>query len=145
MEGAVPEPAESTNQGWSLTPVKVSDPDPVFVMLTLAGARLDAPTCPEKLKLPGLTASTEGAGFTVKAAEELLLVSARLVAVTVTEVGEDTVGAVNKPDELTVPAVADQVTATFAVLLTSAINCWVALETTVAFDGEMETLTAAAQ
>ena len=81
-----------------------------IVMLTLAGARLDAPTCPEKLKLAGLTASMEGAGFTVKAAEELLLVSARLVAVTVTEVGEDTVGAVNKPDELTVPAVADQVT-----------------------------------
>ena len=65
MEGAVPELDESTNQGWSLTSVKASDPAPVLVMLTLAGVRLDAPTCPEKLRLAGLTVSA-GSGFTIE-------------------------------------------------------------------------------
>jgi hypothetical protein len=50
---------------------------------------------------------------------------------------------VNKPDELTVPAVADQVTAVFEVLLTMAVNCWVAAETTIAVAGDAEMLTGA--
>ena len=41
-------------------------------------------------------------------------------------------GAVNKLDELTVPAVADQVTAAFEVLRTMAVNCWVIAETVYA-------------
>jgi hypothetical protein len=70
-----------------------------------------------------------------------MFVSARLVAVTITGVAVDTAGAVNKPDELTAPAVADHVTAIFGVLLTVAVNCCCAPETRVAFRGEVETLT----
>jgi hypothetical protein len=121
LEGAVP--------GGSLTPVKVSVPAPAFVMLTLAGVRL-APACPLKLKLAGFTVSTAGTGLTARAMVALLLESAWLVAVTLTGLGEPIVGAVNKPDELTVPAVADQVTAVFKVLLTREVNCWVFAETT---------------
>ena len=54
------------SQGWSLTPEKVSDPLPVFVILTLAGARLDVPTLADQLKPAGLTdnmdVATGGAG-----------------------------------------------------------------------------------
>ena len=84
VKGAVPEPAERVNQDWSLTPVKVRVPAPAFVMLKLAGVRLVVPTCREKLKLAGDTASTAPAGFTVKVTDALLLESAWLVAVTLT-------------------------------------------------------------
>ena len=50
-------------------------------------------------------------------------------------------GAVNKPDELTVPAVADQMTDAFAVLLTVAMNCCVVPEVILATKGETEMLT----
>jgi hypothetical protein len=43
------------NQGWLLTPAKVSDPVPVFVMLMQTGARSDAPTFTVQLKPVGLT------------------------------------------------------------------------------------------
>ena len=43
------------SQVWSLTPVKVSAPVPVFETLTLAGEGLVVPTVPEKLRLAGLT------------------------------------------------------------------------------------------
>jgi hypothetical protein len=62
----------------------------------------------------------------------------------VTAVGADTIGAVNKPDEVIVPAVAAQVTVALEALLTMAGNCWVALEAMVAVDGEVATLTARA-
>jgi hypothetical protein len=51
-----------------------------------------------------------------------LLVSVWLVAVTVTGAVEETLGAVNNPEELTVPAVADQETARFGSLATVAVN-----------------------
>ena len=54
---------------------------------------------------------------------------------------ERTLGAVNKPDELTHPAVADHVTAVFRVLLTLAENQRVLPETMVAFEGHAETRT----
>ena len=53
------------NHGWSLVPTRVSDPVPVFVMLTLAGARLDVRTFAVQLKPIGLTDNLEvatGAG-----------------------------------------------------------------------------------
>ena len=53
-------------------------------------------------------------------------------------------GAVNKPDALTVPDVAAHATVVFEVLLTVAVNCWVFPETTVAMEGEAEMLTALA-
>ena len=141
VEGAVPEAPESTSQGWSLVPVKVSDPPPLLVMLKLAGAGLDAPPCPAKLKLAGLTLSTGACGLTVNVEEARLLVSAWLVALTVTVTDEETSGAVNNPDELIDPVVADHVTPGFGVLLTTATNCCVAPDMTVAFKGEVETLT----
>jgi hypothetical protein len=121
VKGAVPEPAESTSHGWSLDPMKESVPAPVFVMLTLAGATLELPACPAKRKLGGLTARTAGTadelvGLTVKTTVALLLESALLVAVTSILVAELTLGAVNKPDALTVPAVADHVTAVFGCI-----------------------------
>ena len=39
--------------------MKVSDPAPVFVMLTLAGARLEVPICPARLEVEGFTVSTK--------------------------------------------------------------------------------------
>jgi hypothetical protein len=59
VAGAVPFPAEIANQGWSLTPTKLSGPVPVFVMLTPPGARLGVPTFAVQLKPVGLTASVE--------------------------------------------------------------------------------------
>jgi len=56
-------------------------------------------------------------------ADAVLVVSAWLV--TVTGVVEETLGAVNNPEELTVPAVADQETAWFGSLLTVALTCCV--------------------
>jgi hypothetical protein len=114
------------------------------MLLTLAGVRLEASTCPAKLKLAGFTVSTavDARGLTVNTTVARLLESALLVAVTLISVAALTAGAVNKPDELTVPADADQVTALFRVFLTAAVNCRVFPEITVAFEGDAETLTA---
>jgi hypothetical protein len=76
-------------------------------------------------------------GVTVSVAEAVWLVSAWLMAVTVTAVLEVTVGAVKSPELETDPAVADQVTAVFVVPVTDAVNCWVPVEATVATVGEM--------
>jgi hypothetical protein len=81
---------------------------------------------------------TVAAGLIVKAMDALLLESVWLVAVILTWVVEATLGAVNKPDELNVPAVADHVTAVFRVWLTKAVNCRVFPETMVAFEGDTE-------
>jgi hypothetical protein len=48
-------------------------------------------------------------------ADAFLVVSATLVAVTVEELAADTVGAVKTPPEVTLPVVADQVTAVLLV------------------------------
>jgi hypothetical protein len=52
-----------------------------------------------------------------------LVGSAWLIAVTLTRVGEVTVGALNRPVELTVPVVADHVTEVFKLLLARDVNC----------------------
>lgn len=72
--------------------------------------------------------------------DALLVVSGWLVAVTVTGVVAETAGAVNNPEELTLPALADQETAKFELLLTVAVNCWVPLAAMVALWGESETV-----
>jgi hypothetical protein len=93
VNGAVPEPAESVKQGWSLTPVEARAPDPEFVMLKLAGDGLALPTCPAMLRPAGLTVSAGARGVTVSAGARgvtvtntvaLLLESAWLVAITFT-------------------------------------------------------------
>jgi hypothetical protein len=61
-----------------------------------------------------------------------LAVSAWLVAVTVTGAVEETLGAVNSPEELTVPAVADQEAAWLRSLATVAVNFCVPLAAIVA-------------
>jgi hypothetical protein len=58
-----------------------------------------------------------------------------------TAVVVETAGAVNKPDKLIVPAVTDQLTALFDVLLTVAVNCCCPPEMTDAFAGAVETPT----
>jgi len=50
-------------------------------------------------------------------------------------------GAVNKPDALTVPDVAAHATVVFGVLPTVAVNCLVVPETTVAVAGDAEMVT----
>src|SRR5260370_28353457 len=75
-------------------------------------------------------------GVTVRVAEGVWLVSAWLMAVTVTAVLEVTVGAVKSPELETDPAVADQMTAVFVPPVTDAVNCWVPVEATVATVGE---------
>jgi hypothetical protein len=62
VAGVVPLPDEIASQGWSLTPEKVSDPVPVFVIFTLAGARLGVPTLAVQLKPAGLTDRMEITG-----------------------------------------------------------------------------------
>src|SRR5579862_6762878 len=71
--------------------------------------------------------------------DAVLVESAWLVAVTVTGVVAETLGAVNIPVELIVPAVADQVTAWFESLATVAVNCWVPFAATVTLRGESVT------
>ena len=78
---------------------------------------------------------------TVTAALPDLVGSAALVAVTVAAVVEETVGAVYNPEFETVPGDAVQVTATFEVLLTSAVNCWIAPEDKVVVAGVTATAT----
>lgn len=70
--------------------------------------------------------------------DAVLVVSAWLVAVTVTGVAEEALGAVNNPEELTLPAVADHETEWFESLLTIAVNCCCAFAATVVFWGESE-------
>jgi hypothetical protein len=55
--GAVPEAGESVSQVWSLLPVKLSVPVPVFVMLKAYG-ETEVPVCAVKLKLVALTTRT---------------------------------------------------------------------------------------
>lgn len=83
----------------------------------------------------------EACGLTVTDADALCVVSAWLVAVTVTVVVDETDGAVYIPVLEMLPAVAAQVTAVFVVLLTVAVNCFVAAEVTVAVDGVIDTET----
>jgi hypothetical protein len=89
----------------------------------------------------GLIETDTGGGVTVTVALANLVESAALVAFTVTEVLEVTVGAVNRPELDTVPAVAVHVTEVLEEPVTVAVNCLVAPEATVADVGLTETLT----
>jgi len=70
-----------------------------------------------------------------------VLVSAALIAVTVTFVLTVTVGAWYRPALEMVPTDADQVTAVFELPVTNALNCWVPADGTVAVAGETVTTT----
>ena len=71
-----------------------------------------------KLMLVGFSVRMPAAGITVKMALADLVLLATLVAVRVTVCVAVTVGAVNSPVVLTVPAVADHVTAVLLVFVT---------------------------
>jgi len=79
--------------------------------------------------------------FTVAFADADFVVSAWLVAVTVTVVVDVTEGAVKTPVVEIVPAEAAQVTAVFVEPLTVAVNCWVLAEDTVELVGETDMAT----
>ncbi len=80
-------------------------------------------------------------GVMVAIADAFFEGSATLVAMIVAVVATVTFGARNKPVGETVPAVADQVTATLLVSLTVALNCPLPPEVTLALPGEICTLT----
>jgi len=116
----------------------------LFALLTVA-ANCCAP--PEEiLALLGETETLTGevltGGVTNTLAVACLLESARLVAVTATEVLDVTVGAVNTPSLEIVPAPADQLTPVLFVFVTVAVNCCVAFDAIVALPGLTEMLTA---
>jgi hypothetical protein len=96
-----------------------------------------------KLALLGVIATLtfNVAGDTVTVALERLVLSATLVAVTVTLVLALTLGAVNNPLAEMMAALVDHVTAVFAVPCTRAENCCVVPELKVALFGETVTLT----
>jgi hypothetical protein len=72
-------------------------------------------------------------GATVMVVDPLIFAFDWLVAVMVARVADDTIGAVNKPRELTVPTVDDHVTDGFEVLPTLALNCRFVPEARAAF------------
>ncbi len=126
--------------------VKLTVAPPVFVRVVINIALvLPTATLPKAI-LVGLADSVPIAvAFTVTEAVAYFVGSATLVALTVTVVFVVTVGALNKPELLTVPAVADQVTAVLLLFVTWAENCWLPPDATVAVVGETETVTAAAE
>ena len=92
---------------------------PVFVMVVVSMALVLPTAMLPKAMLAGFADSLPVAGeFTVTVALAYLVGSATLVAVTVTVFVAVTVGAVNSPVVLTVPEVADHVTAVLLVFVT---------------------------
>jgi hypothetical protein len=81
----------------------------------------------------------EGPGVTVTAAVALMVESVLLVAVTVTVVIVDTLGAVNAPCGEIVPELAVQVTAVSAVLMMVAEKVWCAPGAKTTLAGETST------
>jgi len=82
-----------------------------------------------------------GGGVIVTPACPNFVVSAWAVAVTVAVTFTEVIGAVYKPEDEMVPALAAQLTAVFALPVTVAVNCCVLPDAMVADDGETETLT----
>jgi hypothetical protein len=80
-------------------------------------------------------------GVTVMVVDPLNLASDWLVAVMVARVAVDTIGAVNKPRELTFPAVDDHVTDRLEMWPMLASNCRFVPETRVAFGEDVVDVT----
>src|SRR5947209_4563767 len=113
------------------------------VLLAPCTAAANCCVCPEvRLAVVGDTVTLMGEdAVTDTVALAFLVVSAALVAVTVTFVLLLTEGAVNRPALDMEPAVADHVTTVLVVPCTAATNCWVLLDATVALVGETVKLT----
>jgi len=91
---------------------------PVLVKVVVRTGLVTPTVTLPKLRLVGFSVRMPTARFTVTVALADLVLSATLVAVTVTVFVAVTVGAVNSPAVLTVPEVADQVTAVLLVFVT---------------------------
>jgi len=114
----VPAPPQLKSPAESESLVIVNEAFPVLVkVVSRTGLVWPTVTLP-KLRLVGLSVSMPIAAFTVTVALADLVVSATLVVVTVTVVVVVTMGAVRSPVVLTVPEVADQVTAVLVELVT---------------------------
>jgi hypothetical protein len=139
VAGALPLAGETLSHAASVEAEKVRVPPPVFLTSRVCGAGSLPPCCAEKDKLTGATLNAGTGAFTVTVADADFVGSEMLVAVTVAVVSTVTVGALNRPLPLTVPAVDDHVTDLSAQLVTFAVNCCVAPEETVAVVGVTET------
>src|SRR5579872_1935983 len=95
----------------------VNEAFPVLVNVVVSTGLVWPTVTLPKLMLVGFSVKMPAAVFTVTVALEDLVLSATLVAVTVTVFVAVTVGAVNSQLALTVPEVADQVTAVLLVFV----------------------------
>jgi hypothetical protein len=123
--------------------VMVSEAFPVLLKVVVRTGLVFPMVTVPKLMLVGFSVRMPAAVVTVTVALADLVVSATLVAVTVTVFVAVTVGAVNHPAGLMLPELADQVTPLLLEFETCAENCSVPPEATVAVVGVIETLTAA--
>jgi hypothetical protein len=82
-------------------------------------------------------------GVTKIVADACFVLSAWLTAVTVTDMLAVTVGAVNMPPAVMVPALAFHALAELLVLVTVALNCWLPPDKTVVLSGEIAIVTGA--
>ena len=118
IELQVPLPPQLKSPAEIESLVMVNEAFPVLVKVVVRiGLVWPTVTLP-KLMLVGFSVKMPAAVFTVTVALEDLVLSATLVAVTVTVFVAITMGAVNSPVVLTVPEVADQVTAVLLVFVT---------------------------
>ena len=114
----MPVPPQWKSPAESESLVIVNEAFPVLVKVVVRTGLVWPTVTLPKLMLVGLSVRMPAAAFTVTVALADLVLSATLVAVTVTVFVAVTVGAVNSPAVLTVPEVADQVTAVLLVFVT---------------------------
>src|ERR1700722_37767 len=114
----VPLPPQLKSPAESESLVIVNEAFPVLVKVLSRTALVWPTVTLPKLMLVGFNVRMPAGAFTVTVALADLVLSATLVAVTVTVFVAVTVGAVNSPVVLTVPEMADQVTAVLLVFVT---------------------------
>jgi hypothetical protein len=117
-EVQVPLPPQLKSPAESESLVIVNEAFPVLVKVVVRTGLVWPTVTLPKLMLVGFRVRMPAAAFTVTVALADLVLSATLVAFTVTVFVAVTVGAVNSPVVLTVPEVADQVTAVLLVFVT---------------------------
>ena len=108
----------------------------VFVLLLTVAVNCCVPPGASVADVGEMVTETTGTAVTVTVAVADFVLSARLVTVTVQVPGVD--GAVYNPVRETVPQLAVQPTPTLVVLLTTSVNCCVALTTKDTEVGLME-------
>jgi hypothetical protein len=122
-----------------MEPAEVDQVTAEFVVPVTVAVNCWVPPAETVAPVGEIATDTVPGGFTVTVAEAELAVLAWLIALTVTEVVEVTVGAVSSPAVEMDQAEVDQVTAVFDEPLTVAANCLVPPEETEALVGETAT------